>query len=114
MSEHFGARAYVLEGWVAAVKGALAFLATPALGSLSDLAGATTKNKVSGYGQGFPGHSDSYYKRSPYAQGTEAFANITSLMGHALSFWHEVARRVAPNQVREWEQLIEQEGGENG
>ena len=39
MSEHFGARAYVLEGWVAAVKGALAFLATPALGSLSDLVG---------------------------------------------------------------------------
>lgn len=83
-----------------------------ALGSLSDLAGATTKNKVAGYGRGFPGHTDSYYRRSPYAQGTEAFANITSLMGHALSFWHEVARRVAPSQVRVWESLIEQQGEE--
>lgn len=83
------------------------------LGSLSDLAGATTKNKVNSYKAGYPGHSDSYYRGNPFAQGTEAFANITSLMGHALAFWHIVARKMAPAQVAEWEKLINQIGGED-
>lgn len=83
------------------------------LGMLSDLAGATTMNKVAGYHMGFPGHSDSYYRRSPYARGTEAFANITALMGHEFEFWHLVVRMMAPNQVAEWDALIGRHGDSN-
>lgn len=81
-----------------------------ALGSLSDLAGATTRNRVASFNNGFPGHSNGYYSSSPHRAPTEAFANITSLMGHPLPFWHLVARRMAPEQAAEWEKLIERHG----
>lgn len=89
-----------------------AYNSAEVLGPVSDLGGSTTKNKVASFNRGFPGHKDSYYRRSPSAGPTEAFANITALMGHELPFWHEVARRFTPAQTAEWEALIERLGGQ--
>lgn len=87
-----------------------AYKAAEVLGSLSDLAGATTKNRTAGFEQGFPGHSTNYYRQSPHKAPTEAFANVTNLMSHELPFWHDIARRFAPNQAAEWEAIINRQG----
>eukprot|EP00966_Prymnesium_polylepis_P128543 2973107-Prymnesium_polylepis.1 len=39
INEHFGARSYILLGYAQAAKGLLAFLASPALGAISDVVG---------------------------------------------------------------------------
>lgn len=77
-----------------------------ALASLSDLAGAATKNRVAGHQNGFPGHSDAYYARQAENQNTEAFANLTALAGHPVAYWWELAKRFAPAMSALFEQLI--------
>ena len=80
-----------------------------ALSALSDLVGATTRNNVASYSDGFPGHSDVYYRRAPYSAGTEVFANLTALAGHPLGYWWEITKRFVPNVSAEFEKIFKGE-----
>jgi SPP1 gp7 family putative phage head morphogenesis protein len=79
------------------------------LASLSDLIGALTKNKVAGFDSGFPGHSTSYYRKAAWMAGTEAFANLTALAGHALPYWWELAKRFAPDVAAVYEETMREQ-----
>lgn len=79
------------------------------LASLSDLIGATTNNRLASWRDGFPGHSDSYYRQrsSLYdGNGTEAFANLLALAGHRNVYWWEIVRRLTPRMADLFEQII--------
>lgn len=77
------------------------------LASLSDLIGSATRNKAASFNNGFPGHSDSYYKKAPWFPTTESFANLASLAGHPNAYWWELAKRFAPGMAELFRQIIE-------
>lgn len=79
------------------------------LSSLSDLIGSATRNRASGYSDGFPGHSDAYYRKSPVNAPTESFANLTALAGHPNPYWWQIARRFAPEMADLYRLIIEGE-----
>lgn len=78
-----------------------------ALSSMSDLIGSATRNKIASYKRGFPGHSDSYYRRAAFYPTTESFANLTSLAGHPNPYWLEITRRFTPRMVELFRKIIE-------
>lgn len=79
------------------------------MSSLSDMMGAATRNKVSDFKRGFPGHTDQYYREYGPRQATEAFANLTALAGHENRYWWTLARRFAPNMADLYRLIIEGE-----
>lgn len=79
------------------------------LAALSDLIGAATRNRAASYNDGFPGHSDSYYKNAALFSPTETFANLTALAGAPNSYWWTITQRLAPNMAALFRQIIEGE-----
>jgi|LauGreDrversion4_2_1035121.scaffolds.fasta_scaffold148047_2 hypothetical protein len=60
-------------------------------GTVADLFGAITKNKIGS------GHSTSYYNKGAHLQGTEAFANIIAIANSGDEKAIAVAKKFAPN-----------------
>ena len=81
----------------------------------SDLVGSITNNTVLGYKRGSGGHATSYYSRSAkITQGlsdghlTEAFANLTSLLGSENSkVWRKILEYHVPDSLREYDRIME-------
>jgi SPP1 gp7 family putative phage head morphogenesis protein len=76
------------------------------LGMMTDLVGAISRNKYAGYKRGFMGHSDSYYSKSRYSQGTEMFANLTAIHGHEDPNLWEITKRLFPELAQLFEDTI--------
>jgi hypothetical protein len=66
------------------------------LGSLSDLFGSITRNKVSGYYKSGYGHNDAYYRNFGSAAEKETFANLICIHGEGGTFWRHVLERLIP------------------
>ena len=77
------------------------------LASLSDLIGSATRNRAANYHDGFPGHSNAYYRKASFYPPTESFANLTALAGHPNRYWWEITRRFAPNMADLFRGIIE-------
>lgn len=67
------------------------------LNSFSDLVGAATRNRVLGFQNGYPGHSNGYYAQAPLFGPTETFANLTATYGHENKYVWEIVKRFTPN-----------------
>lgn len=77
------------------------------LGEFADLIGAATRNRIASINAGFPGHTEAYYrKRAGFGQGTEVFANLTTLAGAPEAVWWDLASRFVPRLVRVFEEII--------
>lgn len=77
------------------------------LGEFADLIGAATRNRIASVNDGFPGHTEAYYrKRAGFGQGTEVFANLATLAGAPEAVWWDLARRFMPRLVRVFEEII--------
>lgn len=83
----------------------------PVIALLSGLIGALTRNQAASYHDGFPGHSNKYYRSSPIKPGTEVFANLTALAGHPNRYWWELAKQLFPNITARYESAIKEAGG---
>lgn len=68
------------------------------IGSLSDLIGSATKNKVVGFNSGF-GHSNSYYSRASHMQAVECYANLFCLYGEGGLFWKSILEKFTPRML---------------
>ncbi len=77
------------------------------LAKLSDLIGSATRNRAANYHDGFPGHSNAYYKRGAEYAPTESWANLTSLAGHSNAFWWEITQRLAPRMSALYREILE-------
>jgi SPP1 gp7 family putative phage head morphogenesis protein len=77
------------------------------LSSLSDLIGSATRNRAANYHDGFPGHSNSYYRKAAYYPTTESFANLTAMAAHPNPYWWELTRRFAPRMSDLFRLIIE-------
>lgn len=68
------------------------------LGSLSDLIGSATRNKVGGYSSGF-GHSNAYYAKAAWRQNVECYANLFCLYGEGGLFWKSILHTLVPSML---------------
>ncbi len=77
------------------------------MGSLSDLIGASTKNKLANIQEGYFGHKNSYYnERKGYGQQTEAFANLTALSASPTPILWKITKRFFPQLTAAYEAII--------
>jgi SPP1 gp7 family putative phage head morphogenesis protein len=79
--------------------------------NLIDMIGAVTRNRVAGFGgtDGFPGHSDDYYRRSTGGRGAEVFANLTSAAGHPNPAMWAIAKRLMPKTSKLYAKILNEE-----
>jgi SPP1 gp7 family putative phage head morphogenesis protein len=77
------------------------------LSSLSDLIGSATRNRAANFHDGFPGHSNSYYRKASFYPTTESFANLTSMAAHPNPYWWEITKRFAPRMADLFRLIIE-------
>lgn len=77
------------------------------IGSLSDLIGSATLNKVAGLKSGF-GHDDGYYKkRLGYGRSeTECFANLTELYGDANPVLGQIVEIFTPRMAKLFKEIV--------
>jgi len=77
------------------------------IGSLSDLLGSATLNKVAGMKGGF-GHDDGYYKEKlSYGRGeTECFANLTDLYGDANPVFGQIVEIFTPRMAKLFKEIV--------
>lgn len=76
--------------------------------SLSDLIGASSRNKVCNHHDGFWGHSTKYYKHGSHYAPTEVFANLYALAGNPDPYWWQITKKLAPNMTAEFEKIIQE------
>lgn len=69
------------------------------VGTLSDLFGSATKNKVGGFVSGW-GHSTAYYNRAEHMQAVECYANIFCLCGEGGIFWKRTLELLTPSMLK--------------
>lgn len=68
------------------------------LGSLSDLIGSATRNKVGGYNSGF-GHSNAYYAKAEWCQNVKCYANLFWLYGEGGLLWKSILHTLVPSML---------------
>lgn len=81
-------------------------------GLFSDLVGSASLNKLMGHGaHGMGGHPTAYYKRkgSEHRQGSEVFANLTSILGSPDGFWPKVAQAFYPKLSQLFKEILSNE-----
>lgn len=88
------------------VRGLRSWAKSGSLGMLSDLIGALTKNYVCGHKNGFFGHSDAYYRKSPSNANTEVFANAIDMLSNPNPLWAKIAKTFAPSTMQKMEEFI--------